>query len=182
MSARDGEFDQLLALVESQRRTIERLTAHVRKEPVERPVAPPDPASGRPAGKRPRPIDWWTLSGRERQDTWGQLSEFVEALVRRYSLQLVILPCWWRHNEAVEELTALWEVRKICFGENADPRGGTSWLDGFNKSVDRLRGFFGSCREGHLNQDIGVWMTPGGRAEFRKAVIQDAEEHPRRDR
>lgn len=177
MSAQGSELAELLALIQSQQRTIDRLSAQIESGSVKLATAPSAPAPNGRARERSRPIDWWSLSGAERQETWWRLSDFVESLVERYSLQLVILPCWWRHRDAVEELTALWEVRKNCFGENAGPKDGMSWRDTFHKSCDRLRGLFGSCRESHLDQDVGMWMMPEGRAEFRRAVLQDGADH-----
>jgi hypothetical protein len=124
-------------------------------------------------GGRQRPIDWFAISGRERLMAWQGLAQFVEALVVRYNLQLEIRPCWWRHADAVEELTALWQARQSYFGADAGLRDAMAWQNTFYASRDRLRFMFVACGEYHTDAMVRIWMTDEDRAGLVEAVRQE---------
>lgn len=77
--------------------------------PEPEPVAAP--AAGVPT-KLAAPIDWWRLDDEERAETLSVLIEWVPELVRRYGItDQAIPPCWYRHENLVQELLALFQYR-----------------------------------------------------------------------
>ncbi len=121
-------------------------------------------AKATPSGRRAL-VDWTRISGAERRAAWHDLARFVEYLVFRYDLVLEIMPCWWRHGAAVEELTALWHLRELIYRAGADLGGPMSWHNSFQSCRTRLQGVFVSCRDGHTDASISEWTT--------KAIQQD---------
>ncbi|GAA2405178.1 hypothetical protein GCM10010191_11220 [Actinomadura vinacea] len=157
-----NEPHHLLTIIKAQQEAIDRLMALVQERKQ------PEPAKRKE--RRERPIDWLTISEKERAAAWRGLAAFVESLVFRYGLQMEIQPCWWRHAEAVEELTALWQVRQNAFGENATLGSGMQWQNAFHSSRKRLSTMFGSCRSGHIDSTVTMWMTEDDRKAFDHAV------------
>ncbi len=117
-----------------------------------------------------------TLSGNARVKAWNELSSFVEGLVYRYNLQLEILPCWWQHGEAVEELTSLWQARQVAYAQGADPAMGSWWQDLLERSRIRLRGIFSSCRDGHIQSGNPTWMPDQQRQAFQQAINYESQQ------
>ncbi len=122
---------------------------------------------------KPPPVDWFTVSGRDRLAAWQGLAEFVEAVVHRYGVQREIRPCWWLHPTAVEELTALWHTRQFLYGPDASLGNAMQWQSAFAQSVDRLRGMFVSCRGHHVDSPPPAWMSDELRRDFQRAVSDD---------
>jgi hypothetical protein len=125
------------------------------------------------AGSRPGPVDWFSVSGPDRLAAWQGLAEFVEALVFRYNMQLEIRPCWWAHGAAIEELTALWHMRQALYGPDADLKNAMQWQDTLQRSRDRLRPIFRSCRDDHVRSAVNFWMSDQARKAFVDAVRSD---------
>ncbi|MEU6034139.1 hypothetical protein ABZ801_01880 [Actinomadura sp. NPDC047616] len=134
-----------------------RLAPEQASEPAAAAEAPPPP---------PGPVDWVALSGPERRRTLHELATFVESTVLHYKMPLAILPCWWRHPEVIEELTALWQVRKETFRPGVKPSATMQWHDALYKVRDRVSVFLSSCREGHIAPVYGAWMSDAERAEL----------------
>jgi len=113
----------------------------------------------------PDPIDWFSLEEAEREEALEALGEFVAALVRRYSLQQEILPCWWQHGEAIEELTALWQARQVAYARGSDASMASWWQDLLERSRMRCREMFVVCRHGHVATPED-WMSDEQQAAF----------------
>jgi len=123
---------------------------------------------------RRKPVDWLSVTGRERLGAWQGLAYFVEVLVYRYNLHLEIRPCWWRHADAVEELTALWHTRQMSYRDDADLDKAYTWQDALAKARDRLRFMFVACFEGHIDNTIRTeWMSEEIRQDFARTVQRD---------
>jgi hypothetical protein len=171
-----ANIERLLAAVQAQQRSIDRLVRLVEQrerdawEAEARQRASADKPQPEPAR---RPIDWNAVAGRDRLLAWQGLAAFVENLVFQYNLQLQVRPCWWQHQNVVEELTALWHMRQASFGESADLRSAMAWQDSVAKVVDRLVGVFVSCRSGHVEANMTTWMTDSTRHEFLQNVRND---------
>src|SRR5262249_46001181 len=94
-------------------------------------------------------------------------------------LQLTIRPCWWRHVDAVDELTALWLFYQQC---NADPGNlgaAMNWRDTFARCRDRLRERFGSCRGAHVDPpDGGAGVTDHIPQQLGRAIVADVSTGP----
>ncbi len=171
MGNEPDDLDRLLAAVEAQQRSIERLVAVLERREQQ---APRPPDQGAPAGElTPTLINWLEIAGPQRLAAWEGLAAFVESLVVRYSLQIELRPCWWQHADAVDELTALWHVRYTCFADPTNLGGAMTWLDALQKSRDRLRDMFQSCRDSHVDSAIGTWMRDDIRRAFHAAVQKD---------
>jgi hypothetical protein len=61
------------------------------------------------------PWTWRSLTGAAAARQWHELAEWVGWVRGRYPLARQIPPCWWRHPELVEELTALWLAWKDAY-------------------------------------------------------------------
>lgn len=114
----------------------------------------------------PDPIDWFTLTGADRERTLEALGEFVETLVRRYALQQEILPCWWQHGDAIEEMTSLWQAREVAYAPGSDASMASWWQDLLERSRMRLREMFVICRNGHVTAHLDEWMSDEQRVAF----------------
>jgi Domain of unknown function (DUF4913) len=191
VSDQPDDVQQLLAAVQAQQRAIEGLmlrlekadpTAAVRdatKDGATKDGATKDDATakaGNDTAERQRPIDWDRISGYERQQAWEKLAAFVEAMVHRHVLASVVMPCWWRHPDAVQNLTALWHIHEETYGDEGKPEAAMSYLDNLYKVLDRLRHIFMSCREEHIAPVTPKWQTDAGRREFREMVRADSSD------
>jgi len=162
-----ADVQELADLLRRQQQLLERLI-----ELLDDRLAPePAPPAGAPPPP-PGPIDWTTLTGPERSRTLHELATFVESTVHHYKLPLAILPCWWRHPEVIEELTALWQVRKETFRPGVKPSAAMQWHDALYKIRDRVSVFLSSCREGHIEPAYGTWMSDAQRAELAAFIAQ----------
>ncbi|MGH3545403.1 MAG: DUF4913 domain-containing protein [Mycobacteriales bacterium] len=186
----NAEVERVVGLVQTQQETIDYLVQYIERveaqlndriDTVESsPAAAAAPAA--PAGAAPQqasgpdPIDWATISGTDRVKAWNDLSGFVEGLVYRYSLQLEILPCWWMHGEAVEELTSLWQARQVAYAPGSDASMASWWQDLLERSRMRMREIFGSCRDGHIDSSGQRWMTDEGRSALKRAIDEESRQ------
>ena len=78
----------------------------------------------------PSPTHWPGLSAKEAQARWDDLRRWVEDLCRRFPhLDHHVVPrCWWRHNEHVEALTALWDHERSSFSGTSPATAPLEWL------------------------------------------------------
>ncbi|NUS72881.1 MAG: DUF4913 domain-containing protein [Corynebacteriales bacterium] len=182
---REEDIERLVNLIQTQQETIDYLVQYIERVEAQlndridaaEQAAPAagGGGGGGGAGGGPTPVDWSSISGPKRLKAWHDLSNFVEGVVQRFSIQLEILPCWWQHGDAVEELTALWQARNVAFVPGADASMASWWQDLLERSRMRLRGIFTSCRDGHVPAQHGVWMNDEMRSAFRDAVEAEAE-------
>ncbi|GAA1668930.1 hypothetical protein [Fodinicola feengrottensis] len=127
--------------------------------------------ANRPDG--PKSIDWATLTGPERGTAWRRLVRFVEGLVYRYSLQREILPCWWQHGDAVEELTALFSARERAYDVSADAGQPVQWHEMLERTRGRVAGALSSCRDGHVPHVLAHWMAEDVRQQLNAAINRE---------
>jgi hypothetical protein len=162
MDLRSG-YQMLINTIEVQQEAIEQL--------LERLAGVEDKQANRPDG--PKSIDWATLTGPQRGAAWRRLVRFVEGLVYRYSLQREILPCWWQHGDAVEELTALFSAREIAYDESADASQPVLWHDMLERTRTRVAGALSSCRDGHVPHALSHWMNEDVRQQLNAAINRE---------
>lgn len=162
----------LVTAVTEQQRTIRELQDVVAAQLTAKAAAPTEPAP-EPDGK-PTPVDWDTLTGQRRWDTWLALASFVETIVIQHELHFDVMPCWWRHRDAVQLLTALWQVHQVSSAADAGMNGRMSWLDTLGRNIPNFKGIFKSCRDGHLDTTPHVWMPDQVRDEFFAMARSDA--------
>lgn len=177
MSDESHDLQRLLRLAEEQHQSIDRLV-----KVVEELLPKLPPASGGGAApaeqkkekeeekKKEQPINWLELSYEERLELWEELTNFLETLIFRYNMQLEILPCWWKHNDAVEWVTALWTKYKAHFREGSPRSAAWEWQNQLDHARERIGAKFLSCREGHIDTTISKWMSDEARSEFEQAV------------
>ena len=81
-----------------------------------------------------------SLTAREREAFLDdQLAAWVEQLVRRFDLDIRVVPrCWARHNGMVEALTALRDHERGCYAETAAPTGALEWFRALREIEARL--------------------------------------------
>ncbi|WUI00397.1 hypothetical protein OHR68_00780 [Spirillospora sp. NBC_00431] len=174
MTSDSAELERLAAKVQTQQEAIDRLTEIVEKV-LEKPAATPEKETG-PTDKKEKkekkeePINWMRLAGDERRQVWMDLARFVEDLVLRYKMQLELMPCWWKHNDVVEELTALWQIHRATFRPGSAPNANLQWLNTLYGSRKRMTAVFMSCREGHIDSALDGWLSGADRQEFEQAV------------
>ena len=184
----DAEIERVVGLVQTQQETIDYLVQYIERveaqlnDRIDNVESSPAAAAAAPAGAAPQqaagpdPIDWASISGQARVKAWNDLSRFTEGLVFRYSLQLEILPCWWMHGEAVEELTSLWQARQVAYSPGSDASMASWWQDLLERSRMRMREIFGSCRDGHIDSSGQRWMTDEGRSALARAIDEEARQ------
>ena len=181
MNDHSCQAQALLELAQVQQRSIERLILLVNDHMARTPGSSADhkvETDGQETGKdEPKgpPIDWARLTGDDRSAAWEGLASFVEALVGRYKLQWTIRPGWWRHSDAVEELTALWQLRSKTFRAEAGAADAMSWQDAVYKSSDRLWGILSSCGEGHVSPGFSEWMPDAERMDLQLQIQRETE-------
>ncbi len=78
----------------------------------------------------PSPTYWPGLSAEEAAARWEDLRRWVEELCRRFPhLDHHVVPrCWWRHNEHVEALSALWDHERSSFSGTSPATAPLEWL------------------------------------------------------
>lgn len=75
----------------------------------------------------PKPVAWsWRhAAGKERRWLWEQVRSYVDWINARYfshsNLGYQIPPCWYRHPDAVEQLTALWAAWHDAYHDHRKP-------------------------------------------------------------
>ncbi|MGI8646994.1 MAG: hypothetical protein DLM55_08440 [Acidimicrobiales bacterium] len=188
-AAQDAEIERVIGLVQTQQETIDYLVQYIERveaqlndriDTVESApsaaAAPTDAGAPAQPAAGPDPIDWASISGPARIKAWNDLSRFTEGLVFRYSLQLEILPCWWMHGEAVEELTSLWQARQVAYAPGSDASMASWWQDLLERSRMRMREIFGSCRDGHIDSSGQRWMTDENRSALARAIQEESQQ------
>lgn len=126
------------------------------------------PSEVPPAPVKPKfapPIDWWKLDDEERAEVLEVLVEWVPELVRRYMLREQIVPsCWFKHQELIQELLALFQYRnQQQFLEVAPPSAPLDFHYQLQLSIGRLRSWVGEagCKPGmHEGRALPKWADP----------------------
>jgi hypothetical protein len=169
MSDLADRLQSLVDAVRAQQQSIERLVAAL-------PASSDQKEGGADDQSEPRLINWLELRGEERRRAWQELAAFVERIVAHYELFWTVRPCWWRHNDAVEELTALWHSYQLAFADPTNLGAAMTWRDSLSRSRNRLADLFLSCREGHVDMTISAaWMPDDIRRAFHRAVQDDVD-------
>lgn len=172
-----SDVDRLVGLVQTQQETIDYLVQYIERvevqlndriDAVEQPQR--QPQTYHP--QQPQPVDWLTIDRDLEEVTRRELAEFVDYLVTRQGLAPQVRTCWFLHDAAVEELTAVWKARQVAFAPNADASM-LSWFQDFvERSGFRLRRIFVKCRQGHVAQQI-EWLTADDRVLLEKWIRGD---------
>jgi len=117
----------------------------------------------------PDPIDWWLLSGAEKSTHLVRVAEFTLTLVRSYRLNTeIIVPCWHRHDEMVQELLALLQYRnQQQFIPGQMPGGALNFHEKFVLFCQRMRRWVqeAGCKGNeHIPRGVAPWTVVGSGA------------------
>jgi hypothetical protein len=129
------------------------------------------------------PIDWWMLSESERRAQLNRAWSFTQRLVRYYRLPgEIVPPCWFRHDEMVQELLALMQFRnEQQFIEQQSPGAALDFHHHLGLWITRMRGWVleAGCKPNeHLEKAHPMWVVPDSSAAV--AVERDFDELLRR--
>jgi hypothetical protein len=81
-------------------------------------------------GPSPTAWSWRSLGPKATEELWSQLNAWVGWLRQRYPLAKKIPPCWDRHPEIVEEMTALWLAWQAAYEQrDASLTAAADWHD-----------------------------------------------------
>ncbi|MCK9923591.1 hypothetical protein MXD61_17235 [Frankia sp. AgPm24] len=79
-------------------------------------------------GRPGTPFRWEDLDPEQTRETWQELGDWVSWLRGRFRID-DIPPCWYRHGDLVEELTALWLAWEGSYQADARFDDPIRWLD-----------------------------------------------------
>ena len=157
---------------------------------------------GKPEGG---PWCWRYLDPYETVALFVQVRDWVDWMVARYQVHRDVLPCWYLHGPAIEELTALYVAWRATYKVEPEPYSDTPiafhdrWLWPCIARMSRLK-FFNGCNPGqHKDPDetylrttdperfteamtqLGDGVTPGADADQVHAAIVAGEAIPLRN-
>jgi len=137
------------------------------------PVAPTDESGG----LNP-PIDWWKLSQAERRAQLNRVWSFTQRLVRSYRLPgEIVPPCWFRHEEMVQELMALMQYRnEQQFIEQQSPGAALDFHYQLGLWTARMRAWTleAGCKPNeHLTKALPMWVVPHSSAATTAEMVFD---------
>ncbi|TDB77971.1 hypothetical protein [Micromonospora sp. KC723] len=156
------------AAVRQQRKTVDGLERAVDelREAVGASSPTPVTAGSGPVAGGPTPapaptatLDRWGTDPGDGPVDWVALVAFVDAFVQRYQLFEQVRPCWARHGEDVDELSALWRAWQLAYGPDVDPSMPSWWQDLAERVRFRLARAYATCGDGHREAERRDWMT-----------------------
>ena len=129
------------------------------------------------------PINWWMLSESERRAQLNRTWSFTQRLVRYYRLPgEIVPPCWFRHDEMVQELLALMQFRnEQQFIDQQSPGAPLDFHYHLGLWITRMRGWVleAGCKPNeHLEKAHPMWVVPDSSAAV--AVEREFDELLRR--
>jgi len=113
------------------------------------------------------PVDWWRLSQAQRNAHIASLWDFTRQLVRSYRFPTPIVPpCWFRHDELIQELLALKGYREEQFA-NPSPSAAFDFHGQLQLWITRMRSWVletGCTGNQHVPKPSAMWVVPGSLA------------------
>jgi hypothetical protein len=94
------------------------------------------------------PIHWPSLTPPEAAAEWQALYGWVVTLQHRFRGMVRLPPCWYRHNDLVEALSALRDHERISYSDAAAPTAAVTWHTAFRDIETRLRTWITELRCG----------------------------------
>ncbi|MBN9154715.1 MAG: hypothetical protein J0J05_12105 [Microbacterium sp.] len=96
-------------------------------------------------------IDWRHLSDSDARAAWDSLRAWVDWFVIRYRIaETTVPPCWYRHGQLVEELSALHVAHGAAFDSTDSGFGPIGWHERLSVAMPRLtKAYAGGCTNGH---------------------------------
>jgi hypothetical protein len=116
------------------------------------------------------PLLWPEVPAGEAEAAWGELREWVEAAMVRFSWDTHLLPsCWFRHNHLVEALSALRDHERGSYAPTAPSTAGVEFHRALRDIEARLRAWCAElrCEAAHdASHDRPRKLPEGGFSAF----------------
>jgi hypothetical protein len=96
-------------------------------------------------------VNWRTLPDHKAPTAWNALRAWVEWFTVRYRIsESVVPPCWYKHGQLVEELSALHTAHDVAFDTTDSGYGPIGWHERLSLALPRLnKAYSGGCARGH---------------------------------
>ncbi|GAA3776107.1 hypothetical protein GCM10022240_29530 [Microbacterium kribbense] len=104
-------------------------------------------------------VHWATLTDKDAPAAWNALREWVEWFTVRYRIsESVVPPCWFKHGQLVEELSALHTAHAAAFDPSDAGFGPIGWHERLSLAIPRLtKAYSGGCARGHDEPKPRSW-------------------------
>jgi len=134
-----------------------------------------------------RPWCWRDLGPKAEEELRSQLTDWVSWLRSRYPLAKKIPPCWAKHPEIVEELTALWLAWQHAYAEAEGPLTAAAdwhdrWLPGLVQRLERGPHAINCSSSGHTTRPASAYarteeatLSTAQRNQFEDELSGDRE-------
>jgi hypothetical protein len=125
------------------------------------------------------PTHWPTLSADEAAYEWDDLRRWVQEYEQRYPSPAVVPPCWYRHINFVELLTALRDHERASFARGAPGTTAMEWQHARYQAevqLDLWRKRLTCDRNGSVHPPLAAGE---GLTDWDAYVRQDVERRPR---
>jgi len=104
----------------------------------------------------PEVLHWPEIAPDELEAAWEDLLAWVTELLGRFQWidHHVIPPCWWRHSELVEALSALRGHEQMAFLAGQPPTAATDWFRSMRDLLGMTRAWVAEsgCAAGHVER------------------------------
>jgi len=104
----------------------------------------------------PEVLHWPDIAPDELEAAWEDLRGWVTELLGRFPWidHHVIPPCWWRHNELAELLSALRGHEQIAYMPGQPPTAATDWFRAMRDLLGMARTWVAEsgCAAGHVER------------------------------
>ncbi|HVV77957.1 MAG TPA: hypothetical protein VHC43_18220 [Mycobacteriales bacterium] len=143
-----NDLDQFLEDLAQLREDVDYLTSIVDPGPALPPSSGADASVASRADAPGPPTDsragiahvWHSLTAHEADRAWSALTEWVDWLTSRFTLDDAVPMCWYRHGAMVDELDALRAAWAAAYLDpHARPVDASYWLESLDRALMRLR-------------------------------------------
>jgi hypothetical protein len=125
-----------------------------------------------------RATNWRTMTDEQAPDEWEALRDWTEWFVRRYRVpESTVPPCWYRHGQLVEELSALHCAHRAAFDPSDSGNGPIGWHERLALALPRMsKVYAGGCSNGHREHPSRPWPKVATEEEW-DAWIRQSHAH-----
>lgn len=90
-------------------------------------------------GEEVHAVNWRTLTDEDAPAVWVELADWVDWFLQRYQIShKKVPPCWYRHGDLVEELSALHTAWKVSYSPLDGGYGPIGWHERLTVAMDRI--------------------------------------------
>lgn len=125
----------------------------------------------------PSATHWPSVPARTAANEWDQLRRWVEGLQQRFAHldHHVIPPCWWRHNEHVEALSALRDHERVSYLASAPATAPVEWMRALRDIAALLRSWTAESPCGASHQESPMRLRRSRTDGWADHVAADVE-------